>query len=339
MAKSADTIDSFLKLQDKIRSGNFSPIYLLQGNEPYFIDSITQLLEQSVLPEAEKSFNQSVVYGKELKMNDLLSMARRYPMMSKYQVIVVKEAQDMKEWEKFESYATNPLDSTILVINYRNAKFDKRSKTGKALTKYEFFEAEPLRDYQLKQWIPQFVKNRGRTIDSPAVERLIDLLGTELSVIHNEIEKLFISVKEDFIKLNHVDHHVGMNRTYSVFELQNALGQKNFNKSIQIAHHMADNIERGELLMMTTVLFKFFSKVLQVHGAAPGNDYELASKLGVNAFFVKDYLAAAKNYRPMDLERVFNHLKLLDLRLKGIHRGSAEDGDLLIETVVNILKN
>lgn len=268
-----------------------------------------------------------------------MGMARRYPMMSKYQVIILKEAQDLKEWDKFEAYANQPLDSTILVINFRNAKFDMRLKTGKALSKYEVFLSEPLRDYQLKLWIPQFVKNRGRTIDAPAVERLIDLLGTELGVIHNEIEKLLLTVKEDFIKVAHVDTNVGMNRTYNVFELQNALGYKNFNKAIQIAHHMAANIERGELLMMTPVLFKFFSKVLQVHSAGTGSEYELASALGVNAFFVKDYTAAARNYRPVDLERVINHIKLLDLRLKGIHRGSAEDGDLLIETIVNILKN
>lgn len=339
MAKGADTISSFLQLQKKIQEGVFSPIYLLQGAEPYFIDAISDQLEESVLPESERSFNQSVVYGKELKMNDLVSMARRYPMMSKYQVIIVKEAQDLKDWDKFESYANNPTDSTILVINYKNGKMDKRQKTGKVLQKYEVLETEALRDYQLKQWIPQFVKIKGRTIDGPAVERLLDLLGTDLSVIHNELEKLFVSVKEDFIRLNHVDHHVGMNRTYNVFELQNALGYKDFNKSIQIAHHMADSLERGELLMITTVLFRFFSKVLQVHGAPAGNEYVLASHLGVNAFFVKDYQAAARQYRPADLERVFNHLKLLDLRTKGIHRGSAEDGELLIEAVVNILKN
>ncbi|MCC7297759.1 MAG: DNA polymerase III subunit delta [Bacteroidia bacterium] len=339
MAKAADTIDNYLKLQEKIRGGNLSPIYLLHGTEPFFIDSLSDLIQNTALPEAERSFNQSVIYGKELKINDLMGMARRYPMMSKYQVIILKEAQDLKEWDKFEAYANQPLDSTILVINFRNAKFDMRLKTGKALSKYEVFLSEPLRDYQLKLWIPQFVKNRGRTIDAPAVERLIDLLGTELGVIHNEIEKLLLTVKEDFIKVAHVDTNVGMNRTYNVFELQNALGYKNFNKAIQIAHHMAANIERGELLMMTPVLFKFFSKVLQVHSAGTGSEYELASALGVNAFFVKDYTAAARNYRPVDLERVINHIKLLDLRLKGIHRGSAEDGDLLIETIVNILKN
>lgn len=303
------------------------------------MDSIANLLENSVLPESERSFNQSIIYGKEIKMNDLIANARRYPMLSKYQVIVVKEAQELKEWDKFESYATQPLTSTILVLCYRNAKFDMRTKTGKAISKFEVFHSEPLRDYQLKQWIPQFVRNRGRSIDGAAVERLIDLLGTELGVIHNEIEKLLISVKEDFIKSSHVEENVGMNRSYNVFELQNSLGYRNFNKAIQISHHMAEGIERGELLAMIPVLFKFFSKVLQVHGTSAKSENELAGILGVNAFFVKDYVAAARNYRVVDLEKVFNHLKLLDLRLKGVHRGSVNDGDLLVETVVNILKN
>jgi DNA polymerase-3 subunit delta len=339
MAKSTDTISNYLQMQERIRAGQFAPIFLLHGKEPFFIDSISSLIEQSVLPEAERSFNQTVVYGKELKINDLIGMARRYPMMSKYQVIILKEAQDMKEWDKFEAYAAQPLDSTILVINFRNANFDMRLKTGKALQKYEVFTSDPLRDYQVKQWIPQFLKMKDRTIDAPAVERLIDLLGVELSVIHNELEKLLISVKENFIRVNHIDTYVGMNRTYNVFELQNALGYKDFNKSIQIAHHMAVNLDHGDLIMMSTVLYKFFTKVLMVHGAQSTNERELAGALGVNPYFVKDYAAAARNYRPADLERVFGYLKLLDLKTKGINRGSTEDGDLLIETVVRILKN
>lgn len=339
MAKTADTVDNYIGIKDKINGKTFSPIYLLHGTEPYFIDAVSDLLEKSILPESERSFNQSVLYGKEVKMNDLISMARRYPMMSKYQVIIVKEAQEMKEWDKFESYAAQPLESTILVICYRNAKFDMRLKTGKAIAKYEVFLSEPLRDYQLKQWIPNYFKSQGRTIDPLAVERLIDLLGIELSVIHNEIEKLLLSVKEQFIKVAHIDEYVGMNRTYNVFELQNALGYKNFNKAVQIAHHMSGRVERGDMLAMVPVIFRFFTKVLQVHNSAGKSEPELAGVLGVNGYFVKDYLAAARNYRVQDLERVFNHLKLLDLKLKGVHRGTAGDGELLVETVVNILKN
>jgi DNA polymerase III subunit delta len=338
MAKT-DTIEGYQSLKERLKNGVFSPIYLLHGTEPFFVDSIAEQLEQSILPEAERSFNQSVLYGRDLKVNDLISMARRYPMMSKYQVIVVKEAQDMKEWDKFESYAAQPLDSTILVLCFRNAKMDMRLKTGKAIAKFEVFESEQLRDYQIKQWIPNYVKSLGRAIDPMAVDRLMDLLGIELAVIHNELAKLMISVKEQLIKVSHVEENVGMNRTYNVFELQNALGSKNFNKAIQIAHHMAVRVERGEMLALVAVLFKFFTKVLQTHNLAGKGEMEMASSLGVNKFFVKDYLLAVRNYRVQDLEKVFNHLKLLDLRLKGVHRGSAEDGELLIETVVNILKN
>lgn len=337
--KSADTISEFNNLKRRIGSGEYAPVYLLHGSEPYFIDVISDLLEDVVLPEAERSFNLSVLYGKETKMQDLISMARRFPMMAKYQVIIVKEAQDLKEWDKLESYVTKPLESTVLVFCYRKSKFDMRLKVGKAMGKYEVFLSEPLKDYQLKTWIPDYFKSKERTIDPTAVERLIDLVGTELSVLHNEIDKLLITVKEQFIKMSHVDEHVGMNRTYNVFELQNALGHRNFNKAIQIAHHMSVRVERGELLAMTAVIYKFFSKVLQVHGMSSSNEYEIASALGVNSFFVRDYLQAARNYKVRDLENVFNQLKLLDLRVKGVHRGSAEDGELLVETVVKILKN
>lgn len=339
MANQKDTAQNYLALSQKIASGQFSPVYLLHGTEPFFIDSLTRQLEETVLPEAERSFNQSVLYGKEVKINDLIGMARRFPMLSKYQVIIVKEAQSIKDWEKMEGYLQNPLDSTILVICFRNGKMDMRQKAGKAFAKYEVFLSEPLKDYQLKQWLPDFIRKKGRTIDPVALERLIDLLGTDLTVIHNELEKLFLSVKEEYIKVAHVDEHVGLNRTYNVFELINALGYRNFNKAVQIAHHMSETFEKTEYIRMVPAIDKFFSKVLMVHEAGSRDEKTLSDLLGVHAFFVKDYTAAASNYNPSQLGRIFNYLKLMDLKLKGVHRGTAEEGEVLVETVVNIVKN
>ncbi len=338
MAKSSDTISSYLTLMTEIKSRKFSPIYLFHGDETYFIDSLTDLIENTVLPEAERSFNQTVVYGKELKMPDLVSMAKRYPMMSDFQLIVVKDAQDLKDWDMLLNYVENPLKSTILVFAFRNAKMDLRTKIGKSLAGFREFNSEKLKEYQIANWLPKFAQSKGRSIDVEAIERIKDLLGSDLPLIHNELEKIFVTVKEEFIRASHVEEHVGFNREYNVFELQAALGYRNFNKAVQIAHQMSLRAEKGELMRMVPVIFGFFTKVIIAHTSKATSKNDLATELGVRPFFVDDYLAAKSNYSLGELDWVISQLKYLDLRLKGVNRGAATDGELLIEAVVNILR-
>lgn len=338
MAKTADTISAYLALRSEIESRKFAPIYLLHGDEPYFIDSITDLIENKVLPEAERSFNQTIVYGKDVKMPELISMAKRYPMMSDFQVIIVKDAQDLKEWDLFLNYAENPLKSTILVFAYRNAKMDLRTKTAKAVAKYCEFPSTKLRDYQIKNWLPKFAQSKGRSLDVEAINLLLDLLGADLPLIHNELEKIFVTVKEEYIRASHVEEQVGFNREYNVFELQTALGNRNFNKSVQIAHQMSIRAEKGELMRMVPVLFGFFTKIVAMHNSKARNPNDIANEIGVKPFFIEDYQRAKSNYSMVDLEWAISQLKYLDLRLKGVHRGAATDGELLVEAVVNILK-
>lgn len=339
MAKSADTTATFLQLNDSLGKSGFAPVYLLHGEEGWFIDALTDKLEATVLTDAERSFNQTILYGRDVKVNDLLSTVRRFPMMSNYQLVVVREAQDMKDWDKMLSYFEQPLPSTVLVIAWKNGKMDSRTKTFKAISKFQVYHAEKLRDYQIKSWIPQFCRMKGRSIDQAAADMLVDLLGADLPAVHNELEKIFVTVKDEFIRTGHVEANVGFNREYNVFELQNALGQRDFNRSVQIAHQMAHRAERGEIHRIVPVLFGFFSKVVSMHylGSAPDN--VVAGELGVNPYFVKDYRTAARLYPLRDLEHAIGQIKYLDLRLKGVHRGNAEDGDLLIETVVSILRN
>lgn len=339
MAKSAETTEQFLQLSSSIGKDGFSPVYLLHGDEGWFIDALTARLEDSVLTEAEKSFNQNIVYGRDIKVNDLLAMVRRFPMMSNYQLVVVKEAQDMKDWDKMLSYFESPLPSTVLVIAYKEGKMDSRTKTYKAIARHTVFLSEKLRDYQIKKWIPKFCHLKGRSIDQAAADMLVDLLGADLNAVHNELEKIFITVKEEFIRTGHVESNVGFNREYNVFELQNALGQRDFNRSVQIAHQMAHRAERGEIHRIVPVLFGFFNKVLSMHYIGQSPDGDVARELGVNPYFVKDYRTAARMYPLRDVEKAIGQIKYLDLRLKGIHRGSAGDGDLLVEAVVNILRN
>jgi DNA polymerase-3 subunit delta len=339
MAKQSGTIDNYLSLVKQFEAGKWAPLILLQGDETWFIESLTQLLEAKVLSEGEKSFNQNIVYGKEIKANELLGMVRRYPMMSNYQLVMVKEAQDIKDWDILLPYFESPLQSTILVLAFKNGKMDSRTKAYKAMAKGIAYTAEKLRDYQIKTWLPQFCHLKGKSIDQAAVDMLVDLLGADLNLIHNELEKIFITVKDEFIRAHHVEINVGFNREYNVFELQSALGQKDFNRSIQIAHQMSVRAERGEIHRIVPVLYGFFNKVLSTLQMAGKNDQELAAELGVNPFFIKDYRTAARNYNLTDVERAIGQIKFLDLRLKGVHRGAAEDGELLVEAVLGILKH
>ncbi len=337
MAKKASATELFLQYEKEIRTGKFAPIYVLYGEETYFIDKVTQLLEQNVVPEESKSFNQHIHYGKELSCNDLIAMCKRYPMMSDFQLIVVKDAQDIKDMEALTSYFEKPLTSTVLVLAMRKGKLDMRSRLAKAASKHKITEFAPLRDYQMRDWLPVFAESKGKRIDIDAINRLIDLIGADLTKIHNELDKIFATVSDDFIRVKHIDEHVGFNREYNIFELQTALGGRNFNRAIQIAHQMSATMEKGEMMRNVVVLQKYFSNILLLHGMNGADKFEIAKVLGVNPYFVDEYMKAKSLFNMLDLENVMNQLTYLDLRLKGINRGAASDGDLLIETVVKIL--
>lgn len=339
MSKQSGTIEQFVSLNKRFAAKDWAPLILLQGEETWFIDALTAKIEEGVLTEAERSFNQTIVYGKEVKSAELAGIVRRYPMMSNYQLVVLKEAQNLENWDILLPYLEAPLSSTIFVIAYKNGKMDSRTKVYKAIAKGIVYTADKLRDYQVKAWIPQFCHLNGRSIDNAAVDMMVDLLGADLTLIHNELEKMFITVKDEFIRQHHVEQQVGFNREYNVFELQSALGMKDFNRSIQIAHQMGVRAERGEIHRVVPVLFGFFNKVVSAHYLMSKSDLEMASELGINPYFVKDYRLAARNYNMNDLEKALGQIKFLDLRLKGVHRGSADDGDLLVEAVLSILKN
>jgi DNA polymerase-3 subunit delta len=336
MAKSTDTVTVFEKIWSEIQTGKFSPVYTLHGEELFFIDALCAELESKVVSPESKSFNQTVVYGKEVSANDIVGMCKRYPMMSNYQLILVKDAHEIKDLEPLVSYLEKPLTSTVLVLAFRK-KLDLRSKLAKLASKFTEGNFQKLREYQIKEWLPIYAKSKGKTLNADAVNRILDLIGADLSVIQNELEKIFVMVKDAVIKIQHIDEHVGFNREYNVFELQNALGSRNFSKSIQIAHQMGSKLKNGELLPINGSLYNFFSKILALHSIPTTSKQQIAQSLGVNVYFVDDYLRAKANYSLSNLAWVMNQLKLLDLRIKGIHRGSATDADLLVETVVNIL--
>jgi DNA polymerase-3 subunit delta len=332
---------SYEKILAEIKNRVFHPAYLLQGKEPFFIDKITEALEATVLADHEKSFNQSTLYGKETNIMNLLMAARRYPMGAEHQLIVVREAQYLSDMEKLEAYLEAPQPSTILVLCIKSEKkLDKRTKLSKLFSKYCVFDSEPLKDYQMKRWLDTWTRDQGKTLDALAAELVTEYLGTDLSLVVNELTKLFINVKDPYITARHIQEHIGLSKEFNVFELQKALGARNFNKSIQIAHYLSSDMSgRNHSSVLIGALVQYFNKIMLTHGHKQKDKEELAKILGVNAYFVSEYLTAIRHYSPVDLEKVFGHLKYFDLRFKGVNKGGASDDQLFIELIVNILKN
>ena len=331
-----------------LKARKFKPVYLLHGEEPYYIDQIIHYMEDNILNDMEKGFNQTVLYGKDTDMATILNAAKRYPMMSDYQLIVVKEAQDLKwgketegsskEAEFVQSYFENPLQSTILVLGYKYANFDKRKRLFKSITKSGVvFQSDPVRDYKLAQWIEELVAEKGYKIAPQAAALMAEYLGSDLSKIANEVEKLLLNItKEITIDTDLVQKNIGISKEYNVFELQKALAAKNVLKCNQIINYFADNPKSNPMVMVMANLNAYFSKVLKYHYLQ--NKHDAAKELGVNPFFVKDYEMAARNY---NLNKVFDIISLLrtyDLKSKGVEStGNTTDGELLKELLFKMM--
>lgn len=317
------------------------PVYLLQGEESYFIDSISNCIEKNALSEAEKSFNQTIIYGKDTNFEQVVLAAKRFPMMANHQVIIVKEAQHIKDIDALEPYLESPLDSTILVICLKGKKLDKRKKVSKLFSKYEVFDSDKLRDYQLGAWVKNHVGKLGKQIDEEAVQMICDYLGTDLAKIATEIEKMLINTKDvPFISLKHIEENIGISKEYNVFELQKALGAKNFNKSIQIVNYFASDIKNHPMALLCPNLYGYFSKLMIYIQNKGKQEMELASLMGVNKFFLRDYSSAAMNYSMESLEHIIGVIRFYEMRAKGVENLSTSNSQsqLMIEMTVRILK-
>jgi DNA polymerase III subunit delta len=336
------------ELIKELKARKFKPIYLLQGEEPYYIDQIVDYMEQSILSDGEKGFNQTVLYGKDTDMATILNAAKRYPMMSEYQLIVVKEAQDLKwsketeggskEAEFIQSYFERPLPSTILVFAYKYGNFDKRKKTYKAINSSGLvFQSDPVRDYKLMPWIEDHVKSKGYKIAPPAAALMAEYLGTDLSKIANEVEKLCLNIdKETVIQTDHIQRNIGISKEYNVFELQKALAGRNVLKCNQIINYFANNPKANPMIMVMANLNSYFTKILKYHYLPNKND--APKELGVNPYFIKDYEMAAKTYGPGKTFDVISLLREYDLKSKGLDStGNTSDGELLKELIFKVL--
>ncbi|TCD11048.1 DNA polymerase III subunit delta [Pedobacter frigidisoli] len=330
-----------------IKARKFKPVYLLHGEESYYIDEVTDYIEEKLLSDAEKGFNQTVLYGKDTDMATVLGAAKRYPMMSDFQVVIVKEAQDLK-WAKEEgnskeaefvlNYFEKPLSSTILVLAFKYANFDKRKKIYKAISKSGLiFQSDAVRDYKIVAWIEDFVKSKGYKIDQQASALMAEYLGTDLSKIANEIEKLMLNVAKDVvINTDLVQKNIGISKEYNVFELQKALAIRDVLKCNKIINYFASNPKANPTVMVLANLGGYFTKLLKYHYIP--NKADAASALGVPPFFVKDYEMAARNYNTGKVFQVISLLREYDLKSKGLDStGNVEDGELLKELVFKIV--
>ena len=334
MATTYDEIISDLKKRI------FKPVYFLAGEEPYYIDLITDYIEQNVLKEAEKSFNQLILYGEDTTIPSIIETARRFPMMSSHQVVIVKEAQSLKKVEDLIIYLEKPLQSTILVLNYKYKVIDKRTKFYKALeTHAVYFESARLRDYQVPAWIERYMMTRGIKTDPNASALLTEYLGTDLHKIVNELNKLIITLPagKPVITNQLIEKNIGISKDYNNFELQKAVGEKNILKANMIVRYFAGNPRDNPITLTIASLFSYFSKILIYHYLPDKSKNNVAAALKVNPYFVKDYEISASKYNVTKTVQVISLLRTYDMKSKGYGDLSSEPGDLLKELVYKIL--
>ena len=332
-------MDEVVKIINDIKAGNIKPIYFLMGEEPYYIDKLTEYIEENVLQEHERDFNQTVLYGRDVTIEDIVGNAKRYPMMADRQVVIVKEAQELvRTIDKLESYAENFQETTVLVIAYKYKTLDKRKKLVKLLDKVGLvFESKKMYENQVGTWIQRVLHGKGYSIEPKASAMLVEFLGNDLSRISNELNKLQIILpKGHTISAKDIEENIGFSKDFNVFELQNALGAKNQIKAYKIAQYFADNPKDNPMVVTTSLVFSYFVKVLKYHGLKDKNPKNVASVLGISPFFIKDYDVALKNYPMKKVSTIVAGLRDIDVKSKGVGANSLSNHDLLKEMLVTI---
>jgi len=326
-------------LQD-LKKGIYQPIYLLQGEEPYYIDALSDYIEDNVLTDAEKGFNQIVFYGKDSDPVNIAESALRFPMMASKQVIVVKEAQSLSKIETLASYAEKPLASTVLVLAYKYKTVDARSKLVKAIKKNGVvFTSKKLYDNQVPGWIDGYLKEHNYSITPQAAQLLTTFLGTELGKIANELNKLVIAVKDtNKITPEHIEKNIGVSKDYNILELQNALGTKDVLKANKIINFFGANPTLNPIQKTVAGLYFYFSKLFTYHFLKDKSERSVAAELRVHPFFVREYISAAKKYSPTKLYEIMGILREYDMKSKGFNVSTmVNTADLQKEMIYKIL--
>ena len=330
---------TYEQILSEIHKRQFAPVYFLTGEEPYFIDMISDTIENEALDEADRAFNQIVLYGRDVDVETIANHARSFPMMGERMVVIVKEAQDVKNIEEFEKYLDTIPETTLLVFVYKYKKLDKRKTFAKKLDKKGvYYESKKLYDNNIPSWIQNYLKAEGYSITPKATQMLADFLGTDLHKIANELKKLTIAFpKNRSIDDADVERNIGISKDYNVFELQNAIGSRDVLKANRIVNYFGDNGKDNPLLVTAITLYGYFTKLIKLHCSQDKSQGNLATVLGVNPFFVKDYLNAARNYPLQTCIRNISVLREFDLKSKGYESGEVSEKDLYREVIFKLM--
>ncbi len=359
----AQTFDAIVK---SLNAKAYQPVYFLHGEEPYYIDQIASMIEDKVLSQDEKEFNQTILYGRDVNISGVISYARQYPMMSNFQVVIVREAQDIKdmfpqknkqagesagtededeandsvdEQDVFLSYLKNPQKSTVLVFCYKYKKVDKRTRLGKQLESATvYFESKRVYDDKIHIWIQAYVKSKGYSIPDSAATLLGDYLGTELSKVSNELDKLMINVPAGtMLNTEMIEKSIGISKDFNVFELQKALVKKDFLKINRIVNYFGANPKSNPMVLTLSTLHAFFTKIITYHVYKGKPGVNMSSVLGINSFFLRDYEQAARTFSVKSAIRAIEILHEYDLRSKGVNNLSADEHELLQEMIFRMM--
>lgn len=343
-----DTIEKYNEILGDLKNKIYKPIYVLMGDEVYYIDKLSDFIANNVLPEDERAFNQTVIYGKDIdKVSLIIDTARRFPMMSNYQVIIIREAQEIKignqflKFEELESYAKNPLKSTILVICYKGKTIDKRTAFYKTVVKTgEVLESARLYENEIGNWIVKYVKQKNFEIEPDAVSVLSDFLGNDLSRIVNELHKLFTVLPKDRKKINTLDieQNIGISRDYNTFELGKAISNRDVLQANKIVMHFMKNTKEYPFVVTIATLFSQFSKMLKYHHLRriKSDNRDIVAALGINPYFLRDYDTSAKYFNMLQTVKVISLLREYDMKSKGFNYAAGDEGELLRELVSKI---
>jgi DNA polymerase III subunit delta len=330
---------NYKEIISSIANKDLQPVYFLMGDEPYYIDKLADLFSKNILSAEEQEFNQVVLYGKDIETAQIIAEAKQFPFGSEKRVVIIREAQHLKDIDLLDSYLDNVQPSTLLVICYKGKSVDKRKKFGKTLAKKcVVFESKKLYDNKIPAWINTYVTENGFKIDNSATAVLAEYIGADLSKITNELDKLMLVVKkEEQITTKLIEYHIGISKDYNVFELQNALGKKQVVKANRIINHFAANPKNHNIVPVMSALFSYFQKIMVYHFLEDKSPKFAASVLKVNPFFVSQYQTAAQNYSKRQLFYIFEHLKDYDLKSKGVNNKSTSHEGLLKELIFKIL--
>ena len=322
-----------------IKNKKFEKIYFLHGEEGFFIDEITKALVENVLEDHERDFNQAVMYGKDSEVLNIISEARGYPMMATRKLVIIKEAQDLKDFDSLETYFENPSDLTVFVINYKYKTFDTRKKLAKMVAKNGLmFKSEKVKEYQLAEWISNYVKTVGYGITSKASILLSEFLGNDLSRITNELEKLFLLLEKGTdINDVHIEENIGISKDYNPFELTNAIAVRDVPKAFKIVNYFEHNPKAGDMMVVVPSTFNFFSKLMRIHFLPNKSSQAVASDLKIHPFVATQYINASKVYNPKKIAANIAILHEYDLKAKGIGNSSFTQGDLMREMIYRLL--